>query len=385
MKKSDFVKALLAEKNLRSQDREKILELSAFELSLNKNKIENELNSFKKTLSALKEENKKDINEIQDELKSIKQNIEKKYNTIHKEPNPKHVADFMSLFNQREGLKYLTHDFDEDSEFEFDKFLIDAKKVFDERTTKAGLLKLNIPSSLWKIVQQFAFNGKTQPEWTTISDDYKIEITRKIGWASKELRKWSKVNKAHPIANIEYNEIIKDFKRITRIKEPELEILIKSTLEKVFGDNLPTYNISHNAVAKADFYTHVLFLQKAMEKIFEMIKEEAHKSNCKQIKIEYQRGQTLDGYYFRKILINHVNSFPVGKELELLLNEWTSGKGGMGFVQKKLNGYCHWSIESIIDNKPMRINILKEATIPSIVYLDNTVDGFVHDLTFYYK
>jgi hypothetical protein len=57
----------------------------------------------------------------------------------------------------------------------------------------------------------------------------------------------------------------------------------------------------------------------------------------------------------------------------------------MGFVQKKLNGYCHWSIESIIDNKPMRINILKEATIPSIVYLDNTVDGFVHDLTFYYK
>jgi hypothetical protein len=107
--KSDFIKALLAEKNIRSQEREKILELSALELSLNEIKIENELNSFKKTLSAIKEENKKDISDFQIQLNEIKQTIEKN-ETVHIEPNPKHVADFMSLFNQREGLKYLTHD-----------------------------------------------------------------------------------------------------------------------------------------------------------------------------------------------------------------------------------------------------------------------------------
>mgnify|MGYP000607083177 CR=1 FL=1 len=78
-KKSDFVVALLAEKNLSCHDREKILELSAYELALDKNKIENDLISITKTLSAFKEENKKDIHEIQVELKSIKQNIEKKY------------------------------------------------------------------------------------------------------------------------------------------------------------------------------------------------------------------------------------------------------------------------------------------------------------------
>lgn len=380
--KSDFIKALLAEKNIRSQEREKILELSALELSLNEIKIENELNSFKKTLSAIKEENKKDISDFQIQLNEIKQTIEKN-ETVHIEPNPKHVADFMSLFNQREGLKYLTHDYDEDSEFKIDKFLKDAHIVFRKKTS--GPNRLYIPVSLWKIVEQFAFRGKEQPEWTSISNDYKKSIKHKIGWASQDLRKWSKENKLHPIENEEYEQVINDFKRITRIKEPDFEKLICTTLDKIFKNDLQSYSIEQVQLKKADFYTHVLFLKTAIESIFEMIKDAANRSGSRKLKIEYKRDTTEDDYYIRKILITHYNSYP-NKELALICKEWNSGKGSMGKVRNKLNGYCHWSVETIIDEKPTRVYLLKDDFTPEFeIIQDSIVEGFTHILTFYYK
>jgi hypothetical protein len=294
------------------------------------------------------------------------------------EPNPKHVADFMALFNQRNGLKYLTHDYDENSDFEIDKFLISAKKVFDNETYN----NLKIPKSLWRIVKQFAFDSE-QTEWTSISEDYKKPLPLKIGWATKELREWSKLNHLHPIRNEEYKKIINDFKRITRIETSNLEKLINITLDSVFEKEIDNFDIVKIDLSKADFYSHVGFLKKAFETIFEEIKKRSDSPLKRKITIKYERSISDDGYYMRKVKLTHHKSFPE-KELKLILKEWQE-KGNMGKIRESLLGYCHWSVETNIEDIPTRVNILREKNTAEYQQIENDPDGFTHVLTFYYK
>ncbi len=303
-----------------------------------------------------------------------KEQLENKY---QKQPNPKDVANFMSLFNQRDGLKYLTHDFDESADFDIDKFLISAKKVFDKETRK-----LNIPQSLWRIVKQFAFESK-QTEWYSITDDYSTNFKVSKGWATKELRDWSKENRLHPIRNDKYKRMINDFKRITRIEPPNLEKIIDASLSVVFGEQMSDFEINKVALLKADFYSHVRDLKIAFETIFEEIKEQSVSAEKKKLTIEYERSVSNDGFYLRKILITHHNSSPV-KELGLILKEWQE-KGNMGKIKEKLNGFCHWSVETTIDDAPSRINILREEGIEEYEKIVSDPRGFKHILTFYYK
>ena len=72
----------------------------------------------------------------------------------------------------------------------------------------------------------------------------------------------------------------------------------------------------------------------------------------------------------------------------MLIREWQE-KGNMGKIKEKLRGYCHWSVETIIDEVPTKINILKEKGTPDYEILECKPEelplGFTHILTFYYK
>ncbi len=364
MNKFQVIKHLLDTKKFTPSQKERFLKLVSTELGDIGNHNQEILEDIRLIKARL------GMEEVQEPKKS-------KGHMKKPEPNPKHVADFMTLFNQRDGLKYLTHDYDENSKFEIDKFLISAKKVFDD-TTK----KLNIPQSLWRIVQKFAFDSK-QTEWTSISEDYKRSLPLKIGWATKELRDWSKQNHLHPIRNKEYEKIINDFKRITRIESSNLEKLIDTSLDIVFEKELLNYEIKKIDLLKADFYSHVGFLKTALETIFEEIKKRSDSLDKRKITINYERSISTEGYYIRKIRITHHNSFP-SKELAVLLNEWQE-KGNMGKIKEKLRGYCHWSVETIIEDSPIRVNILKEKESAGYEHFINKPIGFTHLLTFYYK
>lgn len=384
LSKSDFVKKILRNKAINSQQREKVFELISRDFENPKTELKRvweEIKAIKKDVNLIKrnDEGESSLIQLEEEQKSeIKPVTELKKVP---EPNPKHVADFMSLFNQRNGLKYLTHDYDENTEFDIDKFLISAHKVFIKETSK-----LNIPKSLWRIVQRFAFDND-QGTWTSISKDYKEPIRHTIGWATKELRKWSKQNNSHPICNKEYEKIINDFKRITRFESSNFEKLIEATLEKKNINKKEGFVIQKINLSKADFYSHVGFLKTAFEIIFEEIKKHSGLSEKRKITIKYERSISEEGYYLRKILITHHNSFP-DKELELYLKEW-QGKGNMGKIRENLRGYCHWSVETIIDGTPTKVNILKEKETSEHEIIkcetDELPKGFTHILTFYYK
>jgi hypothetical protein len=381
--KSDFVKNLLKDNTINTQQREKVFHLVArdfvsFDAELKR--VSEEIKGIKEDVFLIKriEKVESSLSELKNKEKiQLKPIIEQK---VVPEPNPKHVADFMSLFNQRDGLKYLTHDYDENSKFDIDKFLIAAHKVFEEKAKK-----LNIPPSLWKIVKQFAFDSK-QTSWTSISEDYKKNIPITIGWATPELRKWSKQNDLHPILNKEYKKIINDFKRITRIESKNLEKLIDATLESSFGNEIENFEIKKIDLSKADFYSHVTFLKTAFKTIFDEIKKCSDSQQKKEITIQYERSSAVN-YFLRKIMITHHKSFP-SKELEVLLREWQE-KGNMGKIREKLKGYCHWSVETIIDETPTRVNILKDKGTPEYEIIKckkvEMPEGFTHILTFYYK
>ena len=378
--KSNFVKKLLKDKNLNTQQREKVFELVARDFvnsDVELTRLWDEMQGLKKEVNLIKRKEEA-------EGKLQLGNVEEKDNVQTTEgfpkipdPNPKHVADFMALFNQRDGLKYLTHDYDENSEFDIDKFLIAANKVFNEQTKK-----LNIPQSLWRIVKQFAFDSK-QTEWSSISENYDKIIPLKIGWATRELRDWSKENNLHPIRHEDYRKIINDFKRITRIESSNLKALIDTTLKNVLQEDFNTYDINSIDIAKADFYSHVGFLKTAIEIILEEIKKRSDTSQKKKITFKYERSISPEGYYLRNIIITHHNSYP-NKEFEVLLKEWHE-KGNMGRIKEKFKGYCHWSVETIIGGTPLRVNILKEKNTPSYEQLKEDPKGFTHVLTYYYK
>lgn len=379
--KYDFIIKMIENKNISPAQKDRILLLSAQEMKKDFELLDDRLRKLKvgyqKDADLLER-----IEKIEIMLKEIKEQKETRENTSAeqenlKEPNPKHVADFMSLFNQRSGLKYLTHDFDENSDFDIDKFLISANMVFIKKTDE-----LNIPRSLWRIVKQYAFDSK-QTEWTSISDDYKKPISITIGWASKELRDWSKKNQLHPIRNNEYERIINDFRRITRIEPPNLEKLVNTALQGVFEKELDNFEIIKVSLKKADFFSHIGFLKAALHVIFEEMKRRSDSPEKKKISINYERFLSDEGYYLRKVLITHHHSFPT-KELKLILKEWQE-KGNMGKIKEKLKGYCHWSVVTQIEGVPLKVNILRENDIPEYEHVEYIPDGFTHILTYYYK
>lgn len=375
--KYDFIQEILANGRVTPAQKERILLLSIQELKKEESIVLEKLKEIESFY------HKNDIlRRIEDSLNALKSEKNTGRSASHDnkiipEPNPKHMADFMSLFNQRDGLKYLTHDYDENSEFDIDKFLISANNIFNYYTQE-----LNIPQSLWRIVKQFAFDSK-QTEWTSISSDYKKPLPITVGWATKELREWSKKYKLHPIRNEEYERIINDFKKITRIESPNLEILINQVVEEIFKSEIKSFSFDKIDLTKADFYSHVGFLKKALEVIFEEIKKRSDSLSKKRIAIKYERSISDDGYFIRKIKIVHYKSYPE-KELKLILEEWQN-KGNMGKIQYNLSGYCHWSVETVIEGVSQRVNILKENHISEYEPLEYEAEGFTHILTFYYK
>lgn len=291
--------------------------------------------------------------------------------------NPKHVAKFMALFNNRDGLKYLTHDMDESGDFRFDDVLSDAIKVITE-----NLKNYEIPISLQELLKQFVF--EKNPKWDSCDNQFNIEkITS--SWSS-DCWLEAKDKKVHPIKLAQFAEIIKSFKRSTRLESPYLEKLI----EKIFEND--SFKIDKRDLSKADFYTHVGEFKTALETIFEEIQKYSKNidgedlPDKKNISVVYKR-ETCEDFFVRKIVISHYNSYPNRSDKEALIKEWLSlNKGNMGKIAEHLQGYCYWSIETMIDGKPIRVNILREKGIAEYEEIDvSEITGFTHILTFYYQ
>ena len=352
--KITFITELLNSKKIEASQKERLFMLTANELKKSNEtdeKILAEIDALKKKVFNLKE------NDVKSEVKSEKV-------VLHK---PKDVANFMYLFNKRDGFKYLTHDYDEEGIFDIENYLKKTKTIFEIETKKNS-----IPKDLYAIVNQFAFSEK--PEWGN---------NLKEGFSTQKWIEWSKSNNLSPIRNKEFETIINKFRDLTRIESPDLETIINGLISDIFENS--NFEIKLNRLEKADFYTNTKTFNDAIKSIFEIIYNKRNIDNGNNnLLIEY-KGMLQDNFYEVKLIITHLNSYP-SKDFEQLHPEWKSDKGSIGKIKKKLFGYCDWSIESKFENGCYRINLLKDDTSPDYESIpDKTIEGTKHILKFYYK
>ena len=304
---------------------------------------------------------KEEVQKMIEELVGKRRPPKPDYN---KDLNPKSTADFMSLFEKRDGLKYLTHNYD-NTTMTLEAMLSQAKSVFKEQA-KA----ISIPKQLWTLINNFLNGG----EWI----DYK-DVRCNDGYSIQGWLDWSVNNEnSHPITDIGgMEDTIQRFKHTIRFYPPYLQSLVNEIIKPFEKES---FKFEFKYLEKADFYTHVSFIKHRM---VEIIKDLADHGDNKEIDIEYLPG--VDGdYHTRKIKITQRGSFSA-KGIDEVIQRFNSGAGFFAENADKLRGYCYWSVESLWDGKPYRWNILSDTGTETKEEIDErSIAGFAHILTFYF-
>ena len=220
------------------------------------------------------------------QIESQTKALEEKKQTTH---SPKETAVFLSLFNRREGFKYLTHNYDSNS-MTLNDMLKHAKEVYEEE--KRGK---NIPESLHSLLYNF-LNGKywLDSEGKKCTD----------GYGNPSWLDWSAKNEGkHPITDIGGMETtIQRFRHTVRVVAPDLERIVKRISEK-----LPSLQISMSNLDKADFYTNVFVLSSRLTEIFKDINDHAGQES-KDVHVEYMPDIAGD-FFLHRICISQIGSF----------------------------------------------------------------------------
>lgn len=275
------------------------------------------------------------------------------------------TAQFLSLFNNPMGLKYLTHDFDPISDGRpqsLDDLYRQAKNILEKKD-------YTIPSSLWAPINNYV-EGKN--EWRdTFGKSHHSSIVN-LQW-----KEWSIQHKMHPINNPDFLEEIMMFRSTIRLVSPFLKEICKNAQKGL------SLNVKEEKLEKADFYTNTYVLYMVIKRIFDMMNRRADK--YPDVIISYKRTSDSQGRMLRQVIITQNGSYaaqPLNDSKDRL--EKDSEAGDFGAIRSSLNGYCLWQVEALWDGQPYRWNILKADDMPEIEVIDeNNITGFTHILTYY--
>lgn len=284
---------------------------------------------------------------------------------------PKDTASFLSLFNDPNGFKFLTHDFDPDLNMNYDNLMMQVRERFKEATAK-----YRIPKNLYALMSAFIYGGtgKDGKVRTWMDCDGKFY---KDNYTSKEWVEWSENNpNVHLLSNEEIGKKILKFRESIRLIKPVLCDIINRQATK--HTNLI---IQTNSLEKADFYTYVWALENGIKRILDDMSRYADKTP--NIKVSFERSFG-DVYSKRIIKITQLGS--TSSSIDDVLMKFKSGGGAFNEIKKVFYGYCNWSVESLWDGKPKRWNILNDTDVDEIDDIENAnVPGFTHILTYFSK
>ncbi len=283
--------------------------------------------------------------------------------TIHA---PKETATFLSLFNRREGFKYLTHNYDNNS-MKLTDMLQQVKDVYVE-----GKRGKNLPLSLKALLNNFITGGAWfDAEGKKCTD----------GYGNPKWISWSSNNEGrHPITDLGGMEkTIQRFRHTVRVVAPDLEDIIKKITER-----FPSLNFTLKNLDKADFYTNVFVLNSRLAEIVKDLHDHENQEHH-DIQVEYSLDISEDFFMMHSIRISHIDSYSP-KSIEDVIRKFDSTGGFFYENAEKLKGYCNWSVESLWDGKPFRWNILDDTGRDRIEVIEAAnLTGFTHILTYYQK
>lgn len=276
--------------------------------------------------------------------------------------SPLVTSEFLSLFGAPSGLKFLTHDFDPNSDMSMSKLLKQVNNIIKEWKDK-------IPESLRILMNSFVQKGN----WIDFKGDkHELFLER------EDVTKWCLENPSlNPVISNEFGPQIQDFRNTVRLSQPNLE----STLDEIIksSNSLAKLNIKTDKLNRADFYTNVLVLRKILRAILLDIAQRNPQAN---INIEFVREVYGNSYRTCIIRIKHLDS--IANDFEDVKNKLYSGGGALYNIFKSCIGYCDWSIEATFEEIPKRWNIINHTQLNEFQDIDKP-EGFTHILTFFRK
>lgn len=290
---------------------------------------------------------------------------------------PKDTAAFLSLFNLEDGFKFLTHDFDPESEMEYSQLVKIARDTF-----MSAKEKYVIPKSLYALMYTMLYGGKKDGEdrtWMDCNCKFHSE-----NFACKTWTQWALDNpKIHILTNESFKKVLMAFRSTIRVVQssPEsdsrLETIIKRQSKKHANLSITTDHLED-----ADFYTYVNYLEKGINFILDDMSKYSKESP--KIKISFESPLNGD-YKLCVIKITQYGSFST-KSLDEVQRKFNDGGGDFFSIKNILNGYCNWTVESKWGDKLMRWNILDDTGKKVIEELPPAdIPGFTHILTYYSK
>lgn len=394
-KKSDFVMALLTEKNLSSQEREKIIDLGFKELSDERNQ------SILKVLDDARNELKNDNEEIKMKLDFLIENhsikpsditgsrkMEKSatYPIIH---NLITTVKLLSFFTDNQKiLKYATHSWEEGRFRNHEEFIFKIREEWEE--IKEEFKKQN--NKLYSKISSFLFN----PNLGKVESDGKIqtwgEKRLKFGWSSPGLKEFLQNEKDDPftfkipeeIKSQENSEInyfsgyIEEFKNEIEFREDS------QNLQKIFLDiweNEIGYDFEVFGIENLDgisFFADVENFKKVLKKIFR--NSIGRRVGFNEILINCSSNFVNDNFHI--IQITQKNSH-CPRQIED--PKITRPSGDLFDIINSLKNICDYSIESKFqDEKFYRVNYLSSSNMSFIEEInENPPMGFTHIFKFY--
>ena len=345
MEKYDFIKLMLKSRNLSVNDKKRLVLLATQEI-----------------------EKKEKITERGTDSPGGDKSINKE------QPHaPKDTAAFLSLFNHEDGFKFLTHDFDPDSEMEYSQLLKMARDTF-----MSAKDKYTIPKSLYALMFTMLYGGKDKT-WMDSNGKRQTE-----NFACNKWIQWAKDNaKIHVLSNESIKKVLMAFRSTIRIVQSSFES--DSRLESIVKRQAKKHadlSITYDHLEDADFYTYVRFLEKGITLILDDMSKYSKESP--KVKISFDSSRN-DDYKLCVIKITQYGSFS-SKSLEDVRNKFNGGGGDFYSIKNTLCGYCNWSVETKWGDEVKRWNILDDSGKEQEEDLGSLdVPGFTHILTYYSK
>ena len=315
-------------------------------------------------------------------LEDFVDNNEEKPLAVIKNHRPKETKLFLSLFNNSEGLKFLTHKFN-DGKRKYVGFIELCKREFDNGKSNYP----NVPAAVLRRIEEFAF--APNPEWFVRNGNE--TIFPKKGWAEASFTEWyNKDINIHPGFDSKWNtEMIIPFKESIEVRAGNLKTIIDEILITGLGISKSNFiiTLSEQNINTAEFYTDVDKIKLALSHIIATIKDRADYNFCFEIEIDFIN-ESLNGGNFKKLLITHLNSEPTKYS-----NDKDFVKGDMKTIQSLLWGLCNYEIAAKFPDGVRKKIILTDNYIDYKKYVEKgesipindsmKVKGFTHILKFY--
>ena len=289
---------------------------------------------------------------------------------------PKDTAAFLSLFNYEDGFKFLTHDFDPDSEMEYGQLIKIAQDAFNNAS---AVIERKIPTSLYAFMRTVLFGKGKYKTWKDCNGKDHSEH-----YVCAEWKKWAKENpKLHILSNETIKKTIMDIRSTIRLVLSEnTDSRLKTIIKRQEKKHANLSIISENLDNADEFYTYVNYLEKGIKLILDDMSKRFKESP----KVNISYDSSRDGNYkLCMIKITQYGSFS-SKSLDEVLSKFKDGGGDFFSIKNTLCGYCNWTVESKWGNKVMRWNILDDTGKEETEELSSTdIPGFTHILTYYNK